>query len=198
MRVTILTLMTTLLGWTPALRAELPYPDYARYQGKAYASYARDCFTRLGPLPECASMLEAATQFNPDDADAQFLLGRYHLLHGDRSRALGCFAQVQRLAPERTEVLLWMGELYLQDGKPGPAREKFSLFSQKHATRWEGELGLASLAAQQGDKSQALSHLKLALSRGYQPSEALLQSSAWTRLKEDAEVKTMLALPATR
>lgn len=184
-----------LLAMATALnaRAEVPYPNYGQYQAKAYAEFARDCLARRGPQPECAGMLEAAITFNPSDATSQFLLGQYQFMSGDRARALASFAQVQRLKPEQHDVLLWMGELYLQDGKPGPAQEKFEQYARQVPGRWEGWLGQASVKALRGESTAAIALLKDAISKGFQPTPALLTTPAWSRMKTDAGLLKLLA-----
>jgi len=184
----------------PFGHAEVAYPNYAQYQARAYAEFARDCLMRRGPQPECAGMLEAAITFNPSDATSQFLLGQYQFLSGDRARALASFAQVQRLKPEQHDVLLWMGELYLQDGKPGPAREKFEQYARLRPERWEGLVGQASVKALQGETAAAIALLKQAISKGYHPTPDLLAAPEWGRLKTDPGLLKLLAdssAPAT-
>lgn len=173
--------------WQSTVQAEVPYPDYSKYQARAYTRYAQECLDRLGFDASCIRMLETAVEFDPTAVEVHLQLGQYLLAAGETGRALASFAQVQRLDPSRHEVLLWMAELYARDGKPTLADEKLQQYIKFHPTDALGWTAWATLSAQQGNKAQAMARLKQAMQLGFVDFERLLQDKRWHPLAEDVK-----------
>jgi tetratricopeptide (TPR) repeat protein len=67
-------------------------------------------------LDRAQRVFEIAVQQNPDDADSIFDLGRVYVAKGDTETALPMLSRAQRLAPARSDILVYLAERYKDAG----------------------------------------------------------------------------------
>jgi len=69
-----------------------------------------------GHLGRAQRVFEIAVQQNPDDVESIFSLGRVYAANGDSETALILVAKARRLAPGRSDILLFLSGMYGQEG----------------------------------------------------------------------------------
>jgi len=71
---------------------------------------------RAGHLDRAQNVFEIAVQQSPDDVESIFNLARVHAAKGDTETALVLLARARRLAPNRSDLLVYMAKMYEDAG----------------------------------------------------------------------------------
>src|SRR5256886_11853605 len=108
------------------------FPYTTLFRSKAEAAFSRALETdpanidilhnvglaalRAGHLDRAQNVFEIAVQQSPDDVESIFNLARVHAAKGDRETALVLLARARRLAPNRSDLLVYMAKMYEDAG----------------------------------------------------------------------------------
>ena len=136
----------------------------------AAAEALADAYGELGLVLQAAGFYEAAEHafLNAQAGAPAAVRWRYYLAHlfqltGQRGRALEGFRHVVDLDPSNLPALVWLGEMYLDQGQPAAAERVYdrALALQPASSAVLAGIGRAALARE--DAARAVTYLERAL-----------------------------------
>jgi tetratricopeptide (TPR) repeat protein len=109
------------------------------------------------------SLLEDLRKRAPQDADILTLYGRLMQKSRDPEAARGAYLEVLEIDPDRENIYLLLGGLYIQDDRLEDAQKTFERLVQHFPDSYAGHLFLGKILLETGDDARAETHLENAL-----------------------------------
>ncbi len=110
---------------------------------------------------EAIAELQTSLRMRPDFLPARFELARAYFFKGDLANTEAELKRVIAATPQDERALSFLGYLYLEEKRPGPARETFQKLVQINANNADGHFGLGAVSSFEGKYAAALDEYKL-------------------------------------
>ncbi len=136
---------------------------------------------------------EKALKINPANQEALIGRGKVRLRQGRLEEAVAEFERLLEVQPGNAKGLAHLGECLLEQGEREDARRRFQAAWKKDSSLPEPFVGLAVLAAHDGDADKALALLTKALKKGYRRFSRIKQEPAFEILKGNPGYQKLLA-----
>ena len=148
---------------------------------------------KAGRLSEARPLLETLRSMDPDNPKVAEVWGHYYYQSGDLEKAAAAYGAAIAKNPRRKIAQLYLGNIYLSQGKLVPAMERFRAAEQLDPLSPDIAYSIACAEALQGHAEASLAALERAFRFGFRECRAVADNSELASLRGSGAFAALMA-----